>query len=160
MLFLIVLTASTALVALIRRRRATWRDHARVGMALAMAVAGLSHLARPDPFLQHLPDWLPGRAGLVAVTGVAEIALAAALVWPGRSRVLPGRLLAGYLVAVFPANVYVAVQGVDVEGQPDGPYAWLRLPFQALFVAWALWSTSGDERLSRPPVARPPIPVG
>ncbi len=52
-----------------------------------------------------------------------------------------GLSLAAYLVAVFPANVYVAVAGVDVDGQPGGWYPWLRLPLQALFVAWALWST-------------------
>ena len=35
---------------------------------------------------------------------------------------------------------------VDVDGQPGGPYPWIRLPFQALFVAWALWSTRAEAR--------------
>ena len=55
-----------------------------------------------------------------------------------------GLALAAYFVAVFPANVYVAVADVAVDGQPGGWYPWLRLPFQVLFVAWALWSTEWD----------------
>jgi uncharacterized membrane protein len=55
-------------------------------------------------------------------------------------------LLAAYLLAVFPANLYVAIAGVDVQGQPDGWYPWLRLPLQALFIAWALWSTGWSIR--------------
>jgi hypothetical protein len=50
--------------------------------------------------------------------------------------------------------VYVAVAGIDVEGQPGGWYPWLRLPFQVLFVAWALWSTEWDLRQVRAAVNR------
>lgn len=59
-----------------------------------------------------------------------------------------GRALALYLVAVWPANVYVAAAGVDVEGQPGGAYPWIRVPLQVLFIAWALWS-SHDTRPQR-----------
>ena len=45
-------------------------------------------------------------------------------------------------MAVFPGNVYVAVAGVDVEGQPGGIYSWLRLPLQAVFV-WLAIATTG-----------------
>jgi uncharacterized membrane protein len=78
------------------------------------------------------------------VTGVVEIGLCAALLLRQPWRRRAGLALAAYLVAVFPANVYVAVAGIEVEGQPGGLYPWLRLPFQALFVAWALWSTEWD----------------
>jgi uncharacterized membrane protein len=145
MIFLSVLLVATA-VAVLVRRRAGLRTHARWGLAVAMVVAGVSHFAQPEPFRQHLPDAVPGREAIVAVSGVVEIALGVALVAAGRHRRWAGRALAAFLVAVFPANVYVAVAGVDVEGQPGGPYPWLRLPLQAVFVAWALWSTSGPGR--------------
>ena len=45
---------------------------------------------------------------------------------------------------MFPANVYVAVADVDVEGQPGGVFQWIRLPLQAVFIAWALWSTRAE----------------
>lgn len=140
MLFLSVLAVSL-LVACVLGRSATWHDRARWALAAGITVAGVAHLVTPLPFVQHLPTWVPARELLVAVTGVAEVALGAALLAPPRWRPLAGRVLAAYLVAVWPANVYVAVAGVDVSGQPGGVYPWLRLPLQLLFVAWALWST-------------------
>ena len=65
-----------------------------------------------------------------------------ALMRSTRHRATVGRVLAAYLIAVFPANIYVAVADVDVSGQPGGLQAWLRLPLQVLFVAWALVSTT------------------
>jgi uncharacterized membrane protein len=110
-------------------------------MAAAMVVAGITHLVTPTPFLQHLPPWVPAADLLVAASGVAEIALGLGLELPVPWRRRVAVALALYLVAVFPANVYVAVAGIDVQGQPGGVYPWLRLPLQVLFVWWALWST-------------------
>lgn len=138
-LFLIVLVGATVLVTIVRRREPL-QDNARIGLSVAMAFAGAAHLFMPTPFVQHLPEWVPVRAELIYFTGVIEIALGLALLWPARWRQLAGLALAAYLVAVFPANVYVAVAAVDVDGQPGGIYPWLRLPFQVLFVGLALWS--------------------
>src|SRR5687768_6017779 len=100
MLFMLVLVIATA-AATIVRRHSSWRERARVGMAIAMVVAGASHLAQPDPFVQHLPEWVAWRHALVAVSGVAEIVFGAVLL-RRRSAQKTGRLLAGYLIAVFP----------------------------------------------------------
>lgn len=140
MIFLFVLVLATAAVVMIRPRQ-RHDGHMRLGLAIAMGVAGLAHFLMPEPFVQHLPEWVPERHALIYATGAVEIALGAALVWPARWRALAGLALAAYLVAVFPANVYVAVEGVDVDGQPGGVYPWLRLPLQALFVWLAVWST-------------------
>ncbi len=145
MIFLGVLAAATSIAGAIlrhdRRRILRW------GFGLAMVAAGAAHLARPVPFEQHLPGWVPAAAALVAATGVIEIALGVALVVaPGRprshARRTIGRLAAVYLMGVLPANVYVAVASVDVDGQPGGVYPWLRLPLQVVFVVWAAWSTA------------------
>jgi uncharacterized membrane protein len=159
MLFAVVLVAST-LVAAAVVRQASWRTHARRGLAAAMVVAGLAHIVGPDPFVQHLPSWVPGRLALVYVTGVLEIALGAALVGSWVRREVAGRALAVYLLAVWPANIYVAIAGVDVDGQPGGPYPWVRLPFQVLFVAWALWSTGEASRRPAAGAAATPIAAG
>lgn len=140
MMFLFILAVATLGAAAIGRR-SSWQTHLRRGLAGAMIVAGVTHLARPDPFLAHLPEWVPARDLIVAVTGIVEIILGAALFGPSRHRRSVGRVLVAYLVVVFPANVYVAVSDVAVEGQPGGLYAWLRLPVQALLVWVALWST-------------------
>jgi uncharacterized membrane protein len=57
-------------------------------------------------------------------------------------------------MSVFPANVYVAVEAVDVDGQPGGVYPWLRLPLQAVFVWLALWSTGAPAFLRDLPASR------
>lgn len=145
MLFAVVLGMATV-GSIVIRRRDPLREHARRGLAVAMGVAGVSHLVSPTPFLQHLPTWMPGREAVVLASGLVEIGFAAALLGPRRWRRATGLSLAAFLVAVFPANVYVAVTGVEVDGLPAGPYRWIRLPFQALFVWWALWSTDARPR--------------
>jgi uncharacterized membrane protein len=142
MLFLAVLLATTALSFIARRRTGSWRDHARRGFAGAMIVAGLSHFAQAEPFVQHMPEWVPSRELIVHATGAVEVAFGAALLFVNSHRRTIGRLLAAYLLAVFPANVYVAIADVDITDQPGGIYAWLRLPLQALFVLWAMASTA------------------
>ena len=151
MLFLSVLLAALAvsLVVPARGGRRPLRDAARVAMAAALIVAGGSHFANPDPFVQHLPDWVPTRDGLVAVTGFLEVLGGVALAGPRRYRRPAAAALALYFVAVFPANVHVAVAGVAVDGQPGGAYPWLRLLVQPLFVSWALVSTPGAAELLR-----------
>lgn len=140
MMFLSILALATLGAAAVRRH-SSWQTHWRRGLAVAMVVAGLAHLARPDPFVAHLPEWVPARDLIIAVTGVIEVVLGAALFGPSRHRRTVGRLVVTHLVVVFPANVYVAVADVAVEGQPGGMYAWLRLPVQALLVWIALWAT-------------------
>jgi uncharacterized membrane protein len=57
--------------------------------------------------------------------------------------------LVGLLIAIFPANVYQAVADVKLGGFMNSPlYLWGRLPFQVVFISWALWCTNekrGDE---------------
>ncbi|HEX6266060.1 MAG TPA: hypothetical protein VFZ81_04105 [Burkholderiales bacterium] len=85
--------------------------------------------------LAMMPVWIPLHLELVLFTGAAEIAGGLGLLIP-RFRKAAGVLLAIYFVAVFPANIRNAVNGLAVEGLPQaGWYYWLRLPFQPL----ALW---------------------
>ena len=146
MIFLLVLVLSTGAVAAVLALRRTFsvRLAASSGMAVAMVFAGISHLLWPTPFIQHLPTWVPVREALIFASGLLEIAFGVALTLGQPLRRWVGLALAGYLVAVFPSNIYVALAGVDVDGQPGGAYPWLRLPLQLLFIGWAFWSTKDD----------------
>lgn len=159
MIFLLVLSVATT-AALVALRGREVRTAARWGLAIAMVVAGVAHLATPTPFEQHLPEWVPPASALIVVTGLIEIALGIGLAMVRSRRRLVGMASAAYLAAVFPANVYVAVAGVDVDGQPGGAYPWLRLPFQALFIAWALWSTAQRPDTTREPAPRSRVMTG
>jgi uncharacterized membrane protein len=100
------------------------------------AFAGIMHFVIPRTYEAIVPDWLPARRALVYASGVAELAGGAALLHP-RTRRLGGRLSVATLLAVFPANVHMALhpERYPVPGERTALY--LRLPVQALFVAWA-----------------------
>jgi uncharacterized membrane protein len=141
MSFLVLLIVITSVSALARRHRA-WKDHAATGFAGALVVSGVTHLIDPTPFRQHLPEWAPGEGLIVAASGIVEIGLGIALATMWRRRSDIGLVVVAYLVAVFPGNLYVALENVDVDGLPGGVARWVRLPLQAVFIAWVLWCTS------------------
>lgn len=118
------------------------RDPARVALAVGMAVAGVAHFVMPRPFVQHLPEAIPLRGEIVAMSGLLELMLAAGLVGPQRLRRPIGIALAAYFVAVFPANLYAAVSQVPIDGVPTGWIRWARLPLQVPLVLAALWTTA------------------
>lgn len=124
------------------------KTFARWLLASSMVFAGLSHLfwARKE-FQAQVPDWttqvLPIDAdGVVVASGAAEIALGAALVGlPGDRRRI-GRLLAAFFIAVFPGNVEQYLKHREGFGLDDDRSRLIRLFFQPVLVAWALWCTS------------------
>lgn len=135
-----------ALVVPSRQGRRPTRDAGRLAMAVAMVFAGVSHFVTPEPFVQHLPEFVPYREAVIYATGVLEVLFGIGLVGPRRHRPMVALALVAYLVAIFPANIYVAVAGIPIEG--FGQYqqfltGYARLPFQAVYIAWALWSTPG-----------------
>jgi uncharacterized membrane protein len=124
-------------------------DAARVAMASAMTFTGVSHVVNPKPFVQHLPDFVPGREEVILGTGLLEGLFGVALATPHRWRREVALALAAYLIAVFPANVYVAGRGVRIEGLPGASHPWLRLPFQFVYIAWTFWAVPGSWELAR-----------
>jgi uncharacterized membrane protein len=153
MLFFSLLLVAFVIVWLlpVRRQERTLRDTARVAFGLAFTVAGATHFLTPTPFVQQLPAWVPAREALIYFTGLVEIAGGLALIVAPHSWRRPlALLIALYLLAVFPANIYVAVAGVAIDGQPDGVWSWVRLPFQFVYIAWLLWSTPASPALRQP----------
>lgn len=124
------------------------RTVGRVLLGAGLVFAGLSHLfwAR-DEFRAQVPDWLPLDVGFVIVaSGLVEIALGVALVVLVRRRVPVGWVVAAFFVAVFPGNVNQLVNHVDAFGLDTDRARWIRLPFQPLLIALALWSTEAWRR--------------
>jgi len=108
-------------------------------------VAGTSHLAwNSDEFLAQVPGWVPVSASLVVlVSGVAEIALALALVGLRERRRQVGWVVAAFFVAIFPGNISQFVTQTDAFGLNSNLARGIRLAFQPLLVVWALWSVDG-----------------
>jgi uncharacterized membrane protein len=99
-------------------------------------VAGVMHFVAPRTYAAIVPDWLPAHRTLVAASGVAEIAGGAALLHP-RTRRFGGRLSVATLLAIFPANVHMALHPERYAVPGGRATLLLRLPLQALLVAWA-----------------------
>ena len=115
----------------------------RVVLGLFLLFTGLGHLTfgRAE-FSAQVPDWLPVGDDIVVVgSGVAELALGAALIALPRHRVAVGWIVAAFFVVIFPGNISQYVNRVDAFGlTSDGARA-ARLAFQPVLVLWALWST-------------------
>jgi uncharacterized membrane protein len=119
------------------------REAMRYAMGVAFVGAGISHLLMPESFVIYLPEVVPMREAIVYISGIIEIAGGLALI-AGRYRQQIGLALAAYLVLILPGNIYVAVAGIPeptLGSQVAWWLPWLRLPIQAIFIWWALYST-------------------
>lgn len=118
------------------------RSALAVVLGLALMTMGVLHFVAVDAFVAVMPPYLPAHRELVWLSGVFELVLGAAAIVP-RTRAMAGCGIALLLVAVFPANVHMAIEGIGLPGA-DAPPRWLlwaRLPMQLVFIAAALWST-------------------
>ena len=114
-------------------------------LAALFVGTGLFHFVRPLAFARIVPPFLPNPRALVYVSGVAEIVGGLALLVPGL-RPWAGLWLVTLLVAVFPANVYMALAPERAGFGVEPVWLWLRLPLQLVLIAWVWW------------VAQPPVP--
>ncbi len=119
---------------------------ARWALGLVRVVAGFGHFAITDAYVAMVPAALPWPRMLVWLSGVAELAGGIGIVTPRpRIRRAAAWGIVALLVAVFPANINMAVNHISPPGlHASNAALWARLPFQVLFVAWAVW-------LARPP---------
>ncbi|MFN3596760.1 MAG: hypothetical protein ACK41D_05775 [Rubricoccaceae bacterium] len=113
------------------RRRGRW------ALAGLMVLAGMAHLVAPEVYLPAMPPAFPAPLALIYVSGLAEIAGGVGLL----ARSLPLRRAAGWglallLVAVYPANVHLALSAPGTT--LAGLLLLLRLPLQGALIAWAL----------------------
>jgi uncharacterized membrane protein len=106
--------------------------HVRLGAFFLMA--GSLHFLRPKPYVAIVPDALPRKREIVFASGVAELAGGAGVLVPGTRR-LAGWWLIATLLAIFPANVNMAVNAERFRTMPQ-PLLWARLPLQGALVAW------------------------
>ncbi|MDJ0785984.1 MAG: DoxX family protein [Myxococcota bacterium] len=103
-------------------------------------LAGFNHLWNPEFYVRIIPPGLPEPELLNVVSGLIEITLGVYLLEP-RTRVLAAWGIVALLIAVFPANLYVAVENVNMEtGEPGGGAGalnWVRIALQFPLWYWA-----------------------
>jgi len=123
----------------------------QIVLGLALGYAGVGHLTSSrEEFQAQVPSLFEEYADFVVVaSGVVEIVLGAALVLLWRYRVVVGWIVAAFFVAIFWGNISQYVNGVDAFGLNSDRARLVRLFFQPVLVAWALFSTGAWRSLKR-----------
>jgi uncharacterized membrane protein len=129
------------------RYTATLKLLLKYSFGLWFALAGLYHFVNPAFYLRMMPPYLPWHLFLVYLSGFFEVMLGLLLFVPKYTRLAAWGLIA-LLVAVFPANVYMAFNPQLFPAIPPAAL-WLRLPLQAVFIAWAYLFTNGNRANKR-----------
>lgn len=115
-------------------------------LGLAMISAGLNHFLTTPVYLGMMPAYLPWPLALVYINGVAEVAGGVGVLMPALRRAAGWGLIV-LLVAVFPANLDAALHGMRINDLVVPQWVlWVRLPFQALFIAWVWWACELGKR--------------
>jgi uncharacterized membrane protein len=116
----------------------------RFALVLAVVLyvsAGVLHFIKTEAYLRIMPPYIPFHAPLVIISGVFEILGGLGLLLPQMRRAAAWGLIA-LLIAVFPANIYMATSPIEAGAASLAPaLLWARLPLQLLLVWWLLWCT-------------------
>lgn len=115
------------------------KNPARYVFGAGFILQGINHFLNYSFHVSIMPPYLPYPGELVILSGIAEIGLGALLFFPRWQRAAAWGLIA-LLIAVFPANIHMAL---NANLYPNIPASvlWARLPFQFLFIAMAYWFT-------------------
>lgn len=117
----------------------------RAIFAICLIVVGITHFIRPEQYARIVPPQLPHPVELVYISGFFEILGGIGLMIPFASVAAAWGIIALF-IAVFPANINMAINNIPIEGIPHNQTLyWVRLPFQAVLIAWAWWYTKKPE---------------
>lgn len=106
-------------------------------LAIVMIFAGVMHFVAPRGYVKIMPKWIPAPEAMVALSGVFEVLGGVGLLIPA-TQVYAAWGLIALFVAVFPANVNMAINKIPLGKKPLPTWAlWARLPLQAVFIGWA-----------------------
>jgi uncharacterized membrane protein len=111
----------------------------RLSLALVFVITGITHFIQTEQMSMLLPPAVPFRYEIIVISGVVELLFAAGLIWD-RSSKLTGKAVIAFLIAVFPSNVWAAVNYIEYGGHGVGPaYLLARGPLQVLLIFWTWW---------------------
>jgi uncharacterized membrane protein len=109
-------------------------------LAVSIIIVGITHFIRPEQYARIVPPPFPPLAS-VYISGLFEILGGIGLTIPSVSVTAAWGLVALF-IGVFPANIYMTLHNIKIEGIPQNQLLyWARLPLQAVLIAWAYWYT-------------------
>lgn len=109
-------------------------------MGLSYIAVGISHFVNPDFFVAIMPPFLPLHLELVYLSGLFEIILGGLLMLEKYRKIAAWGIIL-LLIAVYPANIYLAFNEVPQKALDIAPFvaSWVRLPMQFIFIGIAYW---------------------
>lgn len=120
----------------------SWREAGLFAVTIMFLFTGVTYfIDMKYNYAAMLPGFAPMKVSIIHLTGALQILGAIGLLIP-RTRRLAGVCLALLLVAMFPGNVYAAINGGPFRGEPPTPL-WLRAPIQLFFIGMTLWTSIG-----------------
>lgn len=112
----------------------------RIIFSTSIIIVGITHFLQPEQYARIVPPPFPPLAS-VYLSGLFEILGGIGLLISSVSVAAAWGLIALF-IAVFPANIYMALHNIKIEGIPQNQLLyWARLPFQAVLISWAWWYT-------------------
>ena len=116
---------------------------------IAFVLVGMEHFRDPQKFVEIVPPYFPFALFLVYLTGAMEIAGGLGIIYP-ETREIAGRLMALFLIAVYPANFYMWINDVPFNGTRLSTNGHLiRAGVQLLLIAAALGLSGDLQRLKK-----------
>jgi uncharacterized membrane protein len=107
--------------------------------ALFYVVAGTLHFIKPAAYLKIMPPYIPWHLAMVRASGICEILGGLGLLVSRTRRAAAWGLIV-LLIAVFPANIYMATNPIEAGATSIAPiFRWGRLPIQLVLALWLLW---------------------
>lgn len=129
------------------QRLSTAQKIAVVIAAVFFIFAGTLHFLKPEPYLRIMPPYIPWHVAMVRISGAFEILGGLGLLLPQTRRAAAWGLVL-LLIAVFPANLYMATNSIETGGASIAPvFRWGRLPSQLLLIWWVLWCTRSHSEI-------------
>jgi uncharacterized membrane protein len=117
-------------------------------ISLLFIAAGINHFVSPGVYLKIMPEYLPWPLPLVYLSGFVEVVGGVGVAVP-RLRRAAGWGLIALLIAVFPANIHMAVHAGQFPNIPNWALI-VRLPLQGLLIAWVWWAAVKRSGVSTP----------
>ncbi len=106
-------------------------------LGVLFVAAGILHFLIPQTYARIVPPYLPAPLTLVYISGLFEVAGGIGVLIPSLRQAAGWGLIA-LLIAVFPANIYMAQNHIMISAAWIG---WARLPLQALLIWWVFACT-------------------
>ncbi|RYZ98271.1 MAG: hypothetical protein EOP47_19715 [Sphingobacteriaceae bacterium] len=113
-----------------------------LAMCMMLFLTAIGHMLFTKGMVMMMPPFIPYKAALVYITGIVEILIGVALLFPV-SKPYSGCFLIVFLILILPANIYGAVKHVDLQQAtytgPGPNYLWFRIPEQVFYIGWVYY---------------------